>query len=77
MKSLYKITTLLLAMIIAMSSLAGCSFTNQKGQTRTIVDITGAEVEIPAEVDEVVNLFSFGWTRFMGTGYFAVEKTLV
>jgi len=23
------------------------------------------------------NLFSFGWTRFMGTGYFAVEKTLV
>ena len=49
MKSLYKITALLLALIIAMSFLTGCSFTNQKEQTRTIVDITGAEVEIPAE----------------------------
>lgn len=68
MKKLYKITALLLAMIIAMSSLAGCSFTNQKEQTRTIVDITGAEVEIPAEVDEVVNLFSFGCQLMVGLG---------
>ena len=68
MKSLYKITALLLTMIIAMSSLAGCSFTNQKEQTRRIVDITGAEVEIPAEVDEVVNLFSFGCQLMVGLG---------
>lgn len=66
MKSLYKITALLLTMIIAMSSLAGCSFTNQKEQTRIIVDITGAEVEISAEVDEVVNLFSFGCQLMVG-----------
>ena len=69
MKKLYKITALLLAMIIAMSSLAGCSFTNQKEQTRTIVDISGAEVEIPAEVDEVVNLFSFGSSSFKSASY--------
>ena len=39
MKSLYKITVLLLAMIIAMSSLDGCSFTNQKEQTRPLLTL--------------------------------------
>lgn len=46
--------------------ISGCSFTNQKEQTRIIVDITGAEVEISAEVDEVVNLFSFGCQLMVG-----------
>lgn len=68
MKKLFKITALLMAMIIAASSLTGCSFTGEKKQTRTIVDITGAEVEIPAEVDEVVNLFSFGCQMMVGLG---------
>ena len=68
MKKIYKITVLLLVMIIAMSSMASCSFTNPKEQTRTIVDITGVEVEIPAEVDEVVNLFPFGCQLMIGLG---------
>lgn len=68
MKKIFKITALLLAFVIATSSLAGCSFTNNKQETRTIVDITGTEVEIPAEVDEVVNLFSFGCQLMVGLG---------
>ena len=68
MKKLYKAIALLMAMVLAISSLAGCSFTNQKGKTRTIVDITGAEIEIPVEVDEVVNLFSFGCQLMIGLG---------
>lgn len=39
MKSLYKITALLLTMIIAMSSLAGCSFTKQKEQTAPLLTL--------------------------------------
>lgn len=68
MKKLFKISALVLALCIAITSLAGCSFTSKKEETRTVVDITGAEVEIPAEVDEVVNLFSFGCQLMVGLG---------
>lgn len=52
--------------IIAVSFLTGCSFTNKKEETRTVVDITGVEIEIPLEVDEVVNLFPFGCQLMVG-----------
>ena len=52
--------------IVAVSFLTGCSFTNKKEETRTVVDITGAEIEIPTEVDEVVNLFPFGCQLMVG-----------
>ncbi len=68
MKRLFKICALILALCISITSLAGCSFTDPKGETRTVVDITGAEVEIPVEVDEVVNLFSFGCQMMIGLG---------
>lgn len=68
MKKLSKITALLLVVAIACSSLTGCSFAGKEEETRTIVDITGAEVEIPVEVDEVVNLFSFGCQMMTGLG---------
>ena len=68
MKKWYRMTALMLAMMMTISSLAGCSFTKETQQTRTIVDITGAEVEIPTEVDEVVNLFSFGCQMMIGLG---------
>ena len=52
--------------IIAVSFLTGCSFKNKKEETRTVVDITGVEIEIPLEVDEVVNLFPFGCQLMVG-----------
>ena len=62
------IPTLIMSIIMVASSLSGCNFAKKQGATRTIVDITGAEVEIPAEVDEVVNLFSFGCQMMIGLG---------
>ena len=67
MKRLHKICSLMLAILISTALLVGCSQSN-KVETRTVVDITGAEVEIPAEVDEVVNLFSFGCQMMIGLG---------
>lgn len=68
MKILFKTLALVMAVVMVLASLSGCSFTKKQGETRTIVDITGAEVEIPAEVDEVVNLFSFGCQMMIGLG---------
>ena len=68
MKILFRTFALVMAVVMVLSSLSGCSFTKKQGETRTIVDITGAEVEIPAEVDEVVNLFSFGCQMMIGLG---------
>jgi len=68
MKMLYKMKALLLAFAIATSSVTGCGLPNEKKETRTIVDITGTEVEIPVEVDEVINLYSFGCQMMAGLG---------
>ena len=68
MKRLCKITALLLAVIMTLSSLTGCDFMGKNQETRTIVDITGAEIEIPVEVDEVINLFPFGCQMMIGLG---------
>ena len=68
MKKLIRIAALIMSIIMVASSLSGCNFAKKQGATRTIVDITGAEVEIPAEVDEVVNLFSFGCQMMIGLG---------
>lgn len=67
MQKLYKITVLVLAILIAASSLVGCSPAN-KEETRTVTDIMGVEVEIPEKVDEVLNLYSFGCQMMFGLG---------
>ena len=68
MKRVYKLCALVLALILAVSSLSGCGSSNVKEETRTIVDVMGAEVEIPTEVDEVINLYSFGCQLMFGLG---------
>ena len=67
MKKLYRVVALVLALFIAASSLTGCGLPNKENK-RTVVDIMGAEVEIPEEVDEVVNLYSFGCQMMIGLG---------
>ena len=62
-----KITVLVLAILIAASSLVGCSPVS-KEETRTVTDIMGVEVEIPEKVDEVLNLYSFGCQMMFGLG---------
>lgn len=66
MKKIQKLMAITLAIAISAFSMTGCSFTRDKEETRIIVDITGAEVEIPLEVDEVVNLFPFGCQMMIG-----------
>lgn len=56
MQKLYKISVLVLAILIAVSSLVGCSPAS-KEETRTVTDIMGVEVEIPEKTDEVLNLW--------------------
>ncbi|MBR5268818.1 MAG: ABC transporter substrate-binding protein [Lachnospiraceae bacterium] len=67
MQKINRITALMLAILIAASSLVGCSPVN-KEETRTVVDIMGAEVKIPQKVDEVLNLYSFGCQMMFGLG---------
>lgn len=74
MKRIQKLTAITLAIVISVISMTGCSYTGEKEETCTIVDITGAEVEIPAKVDEVVNLFPFGCQMMIGLD---LEKYLV
>ena len=66
MKEIYKMRGLFLAFVVAMSSLVGCTSFDEEEKTRTIVDIMGVEVEIPEEVDEIINLYSFGCQMMAG-----------
>ncbi len=62
-----KICALLLVLAILVS-VTGCGAENTKVETRTVVDITGAEVEIPAKVEKVINLNPFGCQIMLGLG---------
>lgn len=62
-----RIGALLLVLVILMS-VTGCGAENEKAETRTVVDITGAEVEIPAKVEKVINLNPFGCQIMLGIG---------
>lgn len=68
MKKIIRKSALLLVIVLVINSLVGCGLTNEESETRTIVDITGAEVEIPEKVDEVINLYSFGCQMMAGLG---------
>jgi iron complex transport system substrate-binding protein len=68
MRNLLRVTALLIALCVILTSLAGCGAAGSKEETRTVVDIMGAEVEIPAKVDEIVNLYSFGCQLMLGLG---------
>ena len=74
MKNIYKIITILLVLVMILASVTGCGSSNDKGETRVVTDIVGAEVEIPAEVDEIINLYSFGCQMMAGLG---LEDSLI
>lgn len=74
MNKLVRSISVLLAVAIVIPVFAGCAQFSQKGKTRKIVDVTGAEVEIPSEVKRVVNLYSFGCQMMIGLG---LEEYLV
>lgn len=64
---LHKAIVLLLA-IVVLISLTACSAGNKKKEMRTVTDITGAEIEIPAEVNKIINLNPFGCQIMLGIG---------
>ena len=68
MKKWNKACGMLTLLVMAMSLVMGCGSADEQEKTRTIVDITGAEVEISAEVDEIINLYSFGCQMMAGLG---------
>ncbi len=65
-----KFISIIMVIVIVASMLTACSFNKMDNDvsTRKIVDITGAEIEIPNKVDEVVNLFPFGCQLMIGLG---------
>ena len=68
MKKAVKISAIFMAVCLIVSMLPGCGASSEDTDTRTVVDITGAEVEIPAKVDEVINLNPFGCQIMIGLG---------
>ena len=64
-----RIIAFILLSIMLVTMLVSCNSNNfEQKETRKIVDITGAEIEIPAEVKTVVNLFPFGCQMMIGLG---------
>lgn len=68
MKSILKLSALVMALIIAACTLTGCSTPEKTEETRVVVDIMGVEVRIPAKVTKVINLYSFGCQMMIGLG---------
>ena len=69
-----RIAAIVLTICMVSLLLTGCSMGGSKEETRTVVDITGAEIEIPMKVDEVINLNPFGCQIMIGLG---MERYLV
>lgn len=67
-KRLYQLGMLVLTVVIAFTTLTSCGSLDKEKGTRTVTDIMGAEVEIPSEVDEVINLYPFGCQMMAGLG---------
>ena len=67
MQKLYKIGVLVFTLLIITSLLGGCA-PDKKEETRTVTDIMGAEVQIPENVDGILNLYSFGCQMMFGLG---------
>ena len=65
---LKKLFLLVMAGILVLSSLVGCTTDKNKEETRTIVDITGAEVEVSVKVEKIINLNPFGCQIMLGLG---------
>ena len=65
-----KCISIIMIIAVILSMLSACSLNKKENEekTRKIVDITGAEVEIPNKVNEVVNLFPFGCQLMIGLG---------
>ena len=62
-----RIISIVMALLVLLS-LAGCTTENSKQETRTVVDIMGAEIEIPAKVEKVINLNPFSCQIMIGLG---------
>lgn len=68
-KSMKKYVSIIMVIVVLLSMLTACSSDKTNNETtRKIVDITGAEIEIPNKIDEVVNLFPFGCQLMIGLG---------
>lgn len=59
---------MILVLIIGISVLSGCNSTNSIAETKTIVDITGDEVNVPAEVNKVINLVPYSCQMMVSLG---------
>lgn len=68
MGKLHRLGALVLAVIISVVALVGCTSPNEVVETRTITDTIGAEVEIPSDVDEVICLNPFSSKMMVGLG---------
>lgn len=64
----WKRKSALILIVAVLMSLVGCGTDSKKAETRTVVDITGAEVEIPVKVEKVINLNPFGCQIMLGIG---------
>lgn len=61
---------LLLTLMISMfSSLVGCGVTNNENETKVIKDCAGDEVTVPVDVDEVINLVTYGCQVMVGLNF--------
>lgn len=67
MKNLKKAVAFVLAALLLMS-FTGCGNGNNTNNTRTVVDITGAEIAIPEKVEKIINLNPFGCQIMLGIG---------
>lgn len=69
-KNFIKVLSLLLACLLLCSTFAGCTKNEAKDsdETRTIVDMLGNEVVIPAKVDKVMMHWASGVTLAMNLG---------
>lgn len=74
MKNGKRIGALLITACVIISLLTGCSSQSKKEETRTVVDITGTQIDIPVNVEKVINLNAFGCQIMLGLG---LEKYLV
>ena len=60
--------SLVLVLLVLLFSFSGCAKGTAKKETRTVVDIVGAEIEIPAKVEKVINLNPFACQIMIGLG---------
>lgn len=59
---------ILLVVIMGISALGGCNSLEDNTETKTMVDITGDEIEVPVEVNKIINLVPYGCQMMISLG---------